>query len=725
MVTRRDTYWAASPDSSDVVREVTALRKRYRAWLESTGKTRRALSALRAYHGWGPQGLGDTSQLGQSGLTAEYTEMAVPEFAGLVEQSFAQLTSTKAAFMAVPKAGDYESQAAAKFADSLLDSYDRDNGIEECEDEATLTGLLCSEAGVVTSWDRQAGSPLAVDGSKVAYEGDVRADVLLPWDVVFDVDLNHKKDMQWVAYCRPVSRWDLIASCAPTEAPTDPAQAQAYEAEAQRRQQLQDAIKAFEETDDEFTDVRSFLRGGRTGLNSVASRDLVPLWTLRHMPTPALPQGRVVEFLDENAVLYDSAALGVGYPFDGLCVRFFEPSKTVGTASGHTMTWDLLGMAEAVDMVATAMATAASVSAISNIWTPPGANLTARTLADGLNLIESTVKPEALHAVQVDPQAVAMLESWRSWMQRRMGLNDVAMGDPTKGMPAQLAALLDAKVVQFWSRAIKSLTVMRAGVRTDIIGILKRMANAPRMATLAGKDKSWALKEWNKEKLQAVARVTVEPISAVSKTLAGKLAMADALLERGLLKTPEEYLTVKNTGKLEKLTEWQDMNLLRIQREKDMLRQGIGMPPIDAQATEQAMMMDPEALPVFAAVEGEFIRPSIVDTPWLDIPEYAAVMASPESRNDAKVMAACTDAIQFKVSLWRVMPPEVIAALGGYPPPPPGDMAPEVMPADASEAPMPGGESPEGVRRINPPKPPPNPLTGEQAPAASDVSQPV
>jgi len=748
----RNTYWAALPDSADVAREVLERRKTYRAWLESTGATRRGISGLRAYYGWGPQGLGDTSQLGQSGMTGEYTEMALPEFAGLVEQAFAQLTATKSAFMAVPKSSDFDAQASAKFAESLLEAYDRDNGIEDSEDEATLVGLLCREGWVAISWDKQGGSTIGLDGARVAYEGDVRADVCLPWDVVYDMDAGHKKDLRWIAWCRPVSRWDLIGMYAQTEAPIEPAapvndgtpegvaamqqyeaamQAhgvamEKYAADAENLKKLSEAIVAFDEPESEFTSVRDFLRGkAGTGMGA---RDLVPVWELRHLPTPGLPQGRLVQFLSPEAVLYDSAAAGVGYPYDSLCMRTFEPGKVVGTASGHTMAWDLLGMAEAVDMVATAMATAASASAFSNIWAPPGSNLTPKALADGLNLIESTVMPVPLKGIQVDPQAVGFLEACSGWMQKRMGLNDVAMGDPSKGMPAQLAALLDAKVVQFWSRAIKSLSFMRAGVRTDILGILKRFAKSPRMATLAGKNNSWALKEWSGDRLATVARVAVEPVSAVSKTLAGKLAMADALLERGLLKTPEEYLAVKSTGRLEKLTEWQDMNLLRIQREKEMLRAGVGLPPIDEFATDEALAIDPEALPVFVASgePGQFIRPTIVDTPWLDIPEYAAVMASPDARDTPAVVEACSNMIQYKVQMWRVMPPEIIAALGGYPPPPDA-MAMEPMPADASESPIPaeGGENADGMRRIVPPKPPPNPITGEQAPAASDVSQPV
>lgn len=714
-----DSYWAAQPDSGDVVRELLVRSSRYRTWLDETRATRRAIRSLRTYYGFGPNGTGDTTELGASGDRGEFVEMAVNEFGGLVEQAYAQLVATKPGFQAVPKSGDYAARSQAVFADKLLTTVDTDNHLEEKEDEATKAGLLCREGWVALSWDTSAGDSIGIDGQKVVHDGDVRADVLLMWDVCFDVASRHKTDLQWIAFRRPRNRWDLVASAQPTE------EDMADPAALERKSKLAEALKGVNPTRDanDFPDVRSMLFGA----TAADVTDMVDVWELRHMPSPALPQGRLVRFIDASTVLYDSAADGVGYPYRSLAVRYFEPSKVVGTAAGHSLAWDLLGMQEAVDSVATAMATAGHASGISNIWIQAlgnngdPSNLTVSSLGSGMRLIQSPTKPEALHAVQVDPQAVAFLEACRSWMQRRMGLNDVALGDTSKGMPAQLAALLDAKVVQFWNQAVKSLSVMRARLRTDILQMYQAFAKTPRVSALAGAGESLSMEEWTKDKLSSVAKVTVDEVAAASKTLAGKMAMADLLLEKGLIDTPDEYLTVRSTGRLEKLTEFKDRNLLRLQQEKEMLQRGIGLPPIDVMATDAAMMADPEALPVFdAQAQGEFIRPTIVDTPWLDIPEYAAVLASPEARVRPDVVQAVTDAIQFKVQMWRTMPPEIIAALGGMPPPPVGG---EMLPpeSDAEDAGVGRGE----MQPIEPPKPPPNPITGEQAEAVSDVTQPA
>lgn len=718
---RGDVYWAAAPDTADVVREFETRRARYRTWLDETQATRRALRSLRTYYGFGPNGTGNTTELGTSGDRGEFVEMAINEYGGLVEQAYAQLVATKPAFQAVPKSGDYSSRAQAAFADKLLTTVDTDNHLEEKEDEATKVGLLCREGWVALSWDKSAGAPIGLDGSKVVHDGDVRADVLLMWDVVFDVQSRHKSDLQWVAFRRPYNRWDLIASCQPTEEDAaDPAK-------LERKAALAEALKGANPSlrQSEFSDVRAMLFG--SDLDGVT--DLVDVWEIRHLPTPALPQGRLIRFVDANTVIFDSAAEGAGYPYKGLHVEYFEPAKVVGTAAGHSLAWDLLGMQEAVDSVATAMATAGHASGISNIWIQgvsnngQASNLTVSSLGSGMRIIQSPTEPKPIHAIQVDPQAVAFLESCRGWMQRRMGLNDVALGDTSKGMPAQLAALLDAKVVQFWNQAVKSLSVMRARLRTGVLQLYQAFAKTPRVAALAGRGEELEMLEWTREKLSGVSKVTVDEVSAVSKTLAGKMATADLLLEKGLIDTPDEYLTVKATGRIEKLTEFKDRNLLRLQQEKEMLQRGIGLPPIDVVATEQAMMADTDALPVFdTQAQGEFLRPTIVDTPWLDIAEYAAVLASPEARNRPDVVQAASDAIAFKVKMWRSMPPEIIAALGGMPPPPiGGEMGGEMPPAEGAGAP----ESEMDMRPIEPPKPPPNPITGEQSAAPSDVTQPV
>lgn len=108
-----NVYWMAQERSDDVVRDFDGRARAYRRWLDNTAVTRRSLRSLRTYYGNGPSGSSDSSELGSSGEKGEFVEMAVNEYGGLVEQAYAQLVSTKPAFQAVPKSGDYAARAQA------------------------------------------------------------------------------------------------------------------------------------------------------------------------------------------------------------------------------------------------------------------------------------------------------------------------------------------------------------------------------------------------------------------------------------------------------------------------------------------------------------------------------------------------------------------------------------------------------------------------------------
>jgi len=144
----------------------------------------------------------------------------------------------------------------------------------------------------------------------------------------------------------------------------------------------------------------------------------------------------------------------------------------------------------------------------------------------------------------------------------------------------------------------------------------------------------------------------------------------------------------------------------------------------------QGPLMGPNGLPMFANVPGEFIRPSITDTPWLDIPEAASVIANPVARQNPAVVKAVTELNSYRMALWHQMPP-ILQALLGCPPELTAMMAPSPPPGAAPAAPThppgvghpaePGGPSqgrndvpkspnaplPQGASPIKLPQPPP------------------
>ncbi len=152
-------------------------------------------------------------------------------------------------------------------------------------------------------------------------------------------------------------------------------------------------------------------------------------------------------------------------------------------------------------------------------------------------------------------------------------------------------------------------------------------------------------------------------------TTAGRVEMATQLIQMGIIKTSEEYISVMNTGKLETLTESQNKQLLLIRAENERL------------------------------IEGKMqIRAIITDEHDLHIREHQSVLADPDLRMDGELVERATAHLQEHIDILSnpananllmsmkqqpIMPPAA-------PMPPPG--APN---AQGAPAPAPEGGSPD------------------------------
>ena len=711
-------YWAAEVESSKLVAGCITRVRRYRESLRASGRSDRMRRNWMAYQGWGPRMDADASRMSPAGESGEMVQMNVNQFAAMVNQAVVLTTSNKPAVKAIAANGDFESMAQAQLAESLNDYYDRELAVSDREYEATLGMVLMSEAWLVLDWDATAGQPYSVDESGMEVKnGDVRIATLTPFDIGVDPDVQDVESHTWFAWRRRANKFDLAA----------------------RFPAMKDKILAARRDDATYDamDGQSSSLELRRRRSTEPESDCVYLWELRHMSSPALPNGRRALFIDEECVLQDSVSkdeAGVvsdfGYPFGtSLYAYSAAPERIPGTPDGHTSFFDLLSLQEGLDLAASIMASAINAGGMQNLYVPRGANITADKLTGALNVIEydGAERPHAESNVSINPAVSAWAESCIQWMRQRVALNDVVMGEPSKGMPAQAMALLRAQAVEFHSRLQAAYERLVQRCRTGILKLLQKYAKTERVALVSGKGNSWALKHFMSDDLKGVDRFVVEPVNPVLKTLAGKVAFAQPLLESGAIGL-QEYLQLVSTGRMEPILRFASDNQARIQREKEMLMVGIGLPPTQQQMGPMGPMpvLDDTGLPIFADDGKQHIRPLISDTHWVDIPEYLSVLAMPEVRDNPMVVKAVTEAVDYKLRLWRQMDPGLILLLKGIsPPPPPMSMGPPGMPPGAPSGPpqaqggpvpeMPSPLTPDGAPNVSMPKPPPNPLTGEQA----------
>jgi hypothetical protein len=162
------------------------------------------------------------------------------------------------------------------------------------------------------------------------------------------------------------------------------------------------------------------------------------------------------------------------------------------------------------------------------------------------------------------------------------------------------------------------------------------------------------MKEFTSKDLELINRVSVDMGNPLSRTTAGKVQMAENLMEHQLIKTPEQYIQVITTGRLEPTIEGEQAELMLIRSENEQLSEGKGVMAV------------------------------VTDAHVLHISEHKVVLASPEARQNADIVAKTTAHIQEHINLLTTMSaknPALLIALGQTPLP----VAPPAAP------PMPGG----------------------------------
>lgn len=723
-------YWAAEAKSSDVVGGFLRKRRRFLKNLHASGRASRILSAWSQYYGWGADGVRDTSQLVPTGVRGELVDLATNDFAAIVKQAHVLLTGSPPLWKAIARHNDsFKSRAAEQLADSLCQSYEKHGGLEAAEDESVLTALLCSEAALAIVWNKELGreDPVAVDeNGQPVREGDLEFVTLPPWHLCYDVDADNLRETAWFAFRRRMRRYDLAA----------------------KRPDLADKLLSTPTTTsrdaEDVWDMRM-----RPNYGEGQESDYIDVWELRHIPTPALPRGRLMLFSNAECVIFDSIReeqnpeTGVtelqdfGYPYRDLGIMHLTAERRIGAVDGHTSFFDLLSLQQGLDSSATAMATAVNAGGLSNWWVQTsggdsGGDIGVDELAGGLNVIKSPTKPEVIPGAKVDPQAVEFARFAIDRMIKRAGLNDAALGEGEKGMPASLAALYQSQVVQFYSGLQRNVYLFQQAIRTSLVKTLRAFAGPERISYLVGPNKAWTARAWGPEELDPFECVTYEPLGSVLRTQAGRMELADKLLGNGV-GNPRQYLTFVTTGRLDPIWDNEVSNLARIQAEKELLQRGIGLPPIKM-AAPGLPAVGPDGEPLFEEAPGqEYVRPLLTDPHWLDIPEELAILDAPSARVNPQVTAAVLDVVQYRLKLMRQMdplllqlrgcPPELIQAIAALTAPmlPPGSPAPS---PDGS-TPPPGGQPPGTVAVDAPggqqdsvklPKPPKDPATGRREP---------
>jgi hypothetical protein len=342
--------------------------------------------------------------------------------------------------------------------------------------------------------------------------------------------------------------------------------------------------------------------------------------------------------------------------------------------------FDILPIQEALNSLYSTIMTNNNAFGVQNLWVPPGSNISVTTLAGALNVIESEIEPKALQLTASSPETFKFIEMLVQTVETLSGINSVARGNPEASLKSGTAlALVQSMALQFISGLQQSYVKMMEDVGTAVINILKDFAKTPKIVALVGKNNRTFLKEFTGEEISSISRVIIDVGNPLSRTIAGRVQMAEQLLQMHAIDDPHQYFQVLNTGRLDSMYEGEMIELMLIKSENERL------------------------------MKGEHVIVSPLDSHKSHILEHKSVLADPDLRKDGNLIKNTFDHIQDHMNALRNTDPALLQLISEQPLPPvqpPGAGAqapqPNQGPPQGGHPPMPPGQPPQAALKHSP-----------------------
>lgn len=622
-----NTYFAAK-EARECASVLMGRAKSFYNTMESNQYLDKIRKMWQAYHG---EYSGDNLSGHEISFTGEQGEIAqlnVNHFRNLAQHIYVMVTAQRPAMQTRAVNTDYKSMAQTILADGILDYYMREKGLEDCLKRATEMSIVMGSAFVKLEWNSLSGEAYDVDPEtgEFNYEGDAEFSTLSPFDVVVD-GTKESWDNEWMLVRTFKNRFDLMAK---------------YPEHAER-------IKAMPSKSD--TSVY------RTALFSNDETDDIPMYEFYHKRTEAMPNGRYLLFVSSDVVLLDT-----NIPYRTIPIFRIAPSNILGTPYGYTPMFDVYPLQEGINAMYTTLMTNNNAFGVQNIYIPRGADIDVSSIEGGMNFIEGNAKPEPIQLTASSQESYKFLDMLIREAETISGVNSVARGNPEASLRSGNAlALVQSMAIQFISGLQQSYIKLIEDTGTGLVNILKDFATTPRIVALVGKNNRTLLKEFTGEQIKSINRVVVDVGNPLSKTTAGRVQMAEQLLQMKLLKSPEQYFQVINTGRLDVAFEGETMELLNIKAENE------------------------------AMVEGEDAVALAIDQHRLHITEHRAVLADPDNRKDPELRARVLSHIMEHIELLKNTDPNLLMLLGEQP------LQPDMGAAPQEPMTSPPGMSLEGM----------------------------
>jgi len=533
--------------TSKIAEEIATRVTQWNSGLHRNGMIHQFRRNYRLYYNIDPFAYGypvwDSFAVG--GDNGEYLRIKGNLFRNFVQHILNLMFAKPPAIKAVAGNSEGPSLDAAMLFDSVIEDIMKTQKAARHIKKAGEFSLIFGTGFCTVEWDAMSGEAwVPKDDSTIISQGDVRIRARSPFDVYWDQGKEEWEDLEWVIVREFQNKYTLAAQY--------PDLADKI-LKIESKDRMQKSLFVFDpmETDDIF------------------------VYKMFHKPVSSnfLPNGRYVIMAGNDCVLYDDVN-----PYDGIPVFRVTPMEGIGTCYGYTPSNDIAPLQMLYNLVLTCVATQVSAHGAGDIVVQRGSDISASSLAGGRNVIEyapGTEPPQALSLLNIPPELMQVPQLISNLMEELTGINSVMRGNPSENLKSGRAlAIVQSMAIQFMSGFQMSVVNFTEDVGNFILKLLQKFATTERMAQIVGENKIAESFAWDNETMMRLARVRAEVVDPFSQTVTGKLEKAEALLGAGMLTTPQEYLTLSETGNIDPLLKAPLSSLKRIREENRMLMNG-------------------------------------------------------------------------------------------------------------------------------------------------------
>ena len=698
----RNTYWATR-EAGELSSALRSKERAYYAAAEARGLRRMWEIAFCQYYGLNPGAIGDmaTQSLAFVGASNEFIRFRINEVRSFIKQEISMSRGERPAFKCVGMNTDYQSLAQVGISDQVVRYLYQTGTAEDMEQLALEGDGVFGQVIAHIRWDYEGGDEVDVElphptgmmvpdpeGLADPYTGEPSmipatipsraksgmptATICYPWEVIREPYARGKH--LWSIVKERDSKWNLAG-----EYP-----------------ELHDQIVAL--TFNAEADSSNALFGHDA---SSSSEDDVIVRHFYHAPCKAIPGGRYVGMVGDIILWDEGCPLPDRIPLVELC-----SAKYIGTAFGYSDAWDLIGIQQMIDQLCSDGASNFAKFGRPMIVADEGLNLDAGLLSRGHQIWTKPTEaafPQAISFAAMPPGFMDFLTYLHSRHQSISGLNSTVRGDPDKNITSgTMAALFHSIAIEFRSAEALALNSFRKDVANTFLDMVRMNAAAPFVAEISGHSERPFMKQFDMQDVSGIKRVIVEPVSSLSQSTAGRMAIAELLMQIPDPQQRAALLKGVETGQWGDFTRKERNADLRVQFENEKLAQGI---PCRVLSSDDPFVHIPQHLAdIDARTEQLDGNPGSVDAQLEHVLEHLMQyqMINP---NMARVLK-----IPLPLPVQGTPTGDANMMLTGPvdPVPAPGEGAGAGAVAGAAKASgAPQGRDPSGVKLPNPAQPPP------------------